>query len=179
MPAGWVQCFGQHYESKDMPALANVCGGYWYYLANPVAGFPSNFTFGVPNLAGRAPVGWDNTTNGGAGYYVGLLGGLASATLTIANMPAHDHGWSQPAHGHPGSTIADHTHPYTGVAAGSGLTPGGGNLQLGGLTTGGSGATAATIAAASANISFTGQGSGTGHENRQPFAVVNFLIRFA
>ena len=179
-PTGWVQCFGQYYQSKDLPQLANAIGGYWHYKANPIAGFPDNFEFGVPPLNGRVPVGWDGTTFGGAGgYYVGLSGGVATLGLTIAQLPFHDHGYGQSPHGH---TISDpqHDHAIGGFGYGVGavsppniLT----NANQGSRS--GKTATGVSVVAGNANIVFTGQGSGGAPENRQPFCVLSYLIRYA
>jgi microcystin-dependent protein len=96
---------------------------------------------------------------------------VATLGLTIAQMPAHDHSFSQSPHAH---SDAGHAHP--GV-----IVPGATNtLGFAGYLTnaGNTGTGFASISANNANIAFTGQGSGAAHENRQPFAVMNFIIRY-
>lgn len=70
-PHGWLMCNGQ--STQGYPALIAHLAG---------AGLASNVT---PNLVDRVPVG------AGGAYLVGAAGGAATHTLTVAQMPAHDH----------------------------------------------------------------------------------------
>ncbi|MFL9934281.1 phage tail protein [Paraburkholderia sp. RL18-103-BIB-C] len=76
-------------------------------------------TAGTPDLRSRMVIG------AGGSYAVGAIGGSASAGLTIANMPPHNHGVTDPGHAHgvydPGHahSIFDpgHNHAYTAPGA--------------------------------------------------------------
>jgi microcystin-dependent protein len=170
IPTGWVQCFGQHYAISSMPKLFAALGGFWFY---------DGTNFGVPNLAGRVPVGWDGNATG-TGYYVGLLGGAATVALAISNMPAHDHGYSQTPHGHT-ATETPHHHQYVGPGGGGAWYYAGAGTGVQALSTTyptSDVAATVTITPQVANITFGAQGSGVAVENRQPFAVVTFIIRY-
>lgn len=93
VPPGWVGLYGQHYKYTDYPALFNVLGGIYFW---------DGTNFGLPNMINRAPFGWDGSKHG-TGNYVGSMGGEATHQISIAEMPGHDHGYSQTPHGHPAS----------------------------------------------------------------------------
>lgn len=73
-------------------------------------------TFGLPNFAGRVPVGVG--TLGSDSYALGALGGAATRAITTANMPAHDHNVS-------GSTNNQGTHSHSGGTGAAGGNHGG------------------------------------------------------
>lgn len=66
-------------------------------------------TFGLPNMAGRIPIGVG--TFGADTYTLGQEVGAARATIAAANLPSHDHG-SHGNHSHNDSgftnTVGDH-----------------------------------------------------------------------
>lgn len=56
-----------------------------FALLGTTYGGDGQTTFGVPDLRGRTPLGWNST------YQLGQSGGNESVTLTTANLPAHTH----------------------------------------------------------------------------------------
>lgn len=94
-------------------------------------------TFNVPSLTGKVPVGRDSTDTS---FALGESGGEKTHTLTIAEMPAHSHDWSN----------------SQGTPGGSGAVP----SNAGGVA-----------------IASPSQGSGTAHNNLQPYVTVNYIIK--
>lgn len=71
-------------------------------------------TFGLPNMAGRVPVGAG--TLGSDTYALGLLSGASTRVISTANMPAHDHNVS----GGTTNSAGGHDHDGgTGAAGGN------------------------------------------------------------
>ena len=91
-PDGYLFCTGQELSTADYPELFAVIG-YTYGGEGDV--------FNLPNLGGRIPVGYkedDELFN-----TVGFEGGEARHTLTVDEMPQHDHEYN-----------ATHDHTFTG-----------------------------------------------------------------
>lgn len=108
---------------------------------------------------------------GGDSTALGAVGGLESATISTAQMPAHDHGGATGSGGVVAASVSGGT--YGGltsglVASGSGsyVAYAGGSVALPIVVTGG--AHTHTVAS---------QGSGDGHKNVQPTIVCNYIIR--
>jgi microcystin-dependent protein len=81
-PVGWALCNGQLMPISQFTALFSLLGTS--YGGNGTA------DFALPNLQGRVPIHAGN----GAGltpYVLGESGGVETATLTIAQLPAHNH----------------------------------------------------------------------------------------
>ena len=104
-------------------------------------------TFALPNLQGRAPVGFGN------GIALGQVGGEEFHTLLPNEVPSH-------------------THPLMAAAAANLTKPAGALVASGGenLFTG-----ASNLVALSAQT-LANTGGGQPHENRQPFLVMNWCI---
>lgn len=72
IPTGWLECDGSTVNSDDYPALALALGGL-------------TGDFDLPDFRGRFPLGMSGT------YAFGSTGGEAEHTLTVDEMPAHNH----------------------------------------------------------------------------------------
>lgn len=130
LPAGWLSCNGQAVSRTTYASLFAVAGTAYG------AGDGST-TFNLPDLRSRVPVGCDARDTRFSTQ--GATGGSSTATLTAANLPAHQHGTnatatSAGAHYHNGgttSTAGGHTHTYpapymtTGNIWGAGWSDGG------------------------------------------------------
>jgi microcystin-dependent protein len=161
-PTGWLKCDGSPVSRTTYSALFAAIGTYWGVGDNST-------TFNIPDLRGRAPIGYVNSAVSGiTARAIGVKGGAETHQLTMAEMPAHDHGFSQSAHDH-----GTHSHQVATqlVGAGSGLATGA-QWALGTTNTGNS-----TVPAANANITFSGQGGNAAHDQMQPFAVVYFVVK--
>lgn len=171
-PSGWLICDGQEVSQTTYADLFAVIGTT-YNTGGETAGF-----FRVPDAKGRAVVGPD----AGAGRVttnntLAATAGAENHTLTTAQMPVHGHS------GTTGSNSANHTHvvnvawdrrtddAYTGT--GNGVT---------GLNSGGALITGYTSNTQSANhthaITVGNAGSGSSHNNMQPYLVLNKIIKY-
>lgn len=117
-------------------------------------------TFNVPNLKGSVPVGLDSTT---VFTPIAATGGATTVTLTTANLASHTH--VQDAHVHAlvnagvGTTIG--TTASNGFITGTATADASGGYR--GIT---------TVTAVNQNA-----GSGTAHNNLQPYLVLNYIIK--
>lgn len=86
-PAGFIVCNGNSYPTSTYPDLFAVIGYTW-------GGSGGNFN--VPNLSGRVTAGSGGTlpplTN-----TVGSVGGSATHSIAVNELPAHKHGFSYSA----------------------------------------------------------------------------------
>ncbi len=146
IPRGWAQCNGQLLSIQQNQALFSVIGIAY--------GGDGRSTFGLPNLQARVPLGFTNA------YILGSAGGEATHALTVGEMPPHSHPVA--CLGAPGGAS---------VAAGSfwAGTKSAGGLPFDKLYTDTPTTTLAADALANA-------GGGVGHENLQPYLVLNFCI---
>jgi microcystin-dependent protein len=83
-PLGWVMCQGQLMAIAENDTLFNLIGTTY--------GGDGQSTFGVPDLQGRVPVHVGNGP-GLSGYVIGEKTGVPSVTLTVNQIPAHNHAW--------------------------------------------------------------------------------------
>lgn len=81
-PRGWAFCDGQLLSIAQNSALFSLLGTTY--------GGDGRTTFGLPDLRGRVPVGPRNGP-GLSPYRLGQKGGSESKTLTVNNLPAHNH----------------------------------------------------------------------------------------
>ena len=82
VPDGWLPLDGSTYNAVDYPEL--------YEQLDVVFKDVPGESFTLPNLYDRVIVG------SGGDYGLGGLGGSASVTLSVAEMPPHTHGYIEP-----------------------------------------------------------------------------------
>ncbi len=187
-PEGWLLCDGSAVSRSTYSALFDVIGTTYG------AGDGST-TFNVPDLSGKVIIGVSGT------HALGTNGGEETHTLLTAELPAHTH--EVPQHGHANTITATTptlTHSVTQPAftysrAGTNnskysLNAAGG---LGGYNTNSNAAASRSTNAAVADhapvacttggsitdcaaFNTSSVGSDGGHNNMQPFTVLNYII---
>jgi microcystin-dependent protein len=94
-PAGWILCDGQAINRTTYAALFAV-------ISTTFGAGNGSTTFNIPDMRGRVAAGKDNmggvaanrltgTSGGVTGTTLGAVGGAEAHTMTIAEMPAHQH----------------------------------------------------------------------------------------
>jgi microcystin-dependent protein len=81
-PAGWAFCNGQLLPISENETLFVVIGTTY--------GGDGQQTFALPNLQSRIPV-HNGTGSGLSSYQLGETGGAEQVTLTINQIPIHNH----------------------------------------------------------------------------------------
>ncbi len=139
-PRGWAQCNGQSLQINQNQALFSLLGTTF--------GGNGQTTFNLPDLRGRAQ------THTGSGFSLGQSAGNPTVTLTIPELPQHNH---------PAQASGDNA---------TGAIPTGNVLgaNVAGLYGG------ATNLVALNSTTITAQGGSQPHENMQPYTVLNFCI---
>lgn len=157
-PTGWLMCFGQLLNRADYPALFAVIGTTYNTGGETAA------QFRLPDMRGRVAAGKDNMGGtsadrlvesvGGPGIngdVLGAAGGADRHTLTVAQMPYHNH---PPAAGMAGYMTIVAGNPYPDQASTNGA-----NYDW-------------------TYVSETGYTGGNGaHPNVQPTIVLNQIIK--
>lgn len=140
-PYGWMFCQGQTLQIAQNAALFAVLGTTY--------GGNGTTTFALPDLRGRVPVGFSNTIS------LGSTGGQSTTSLTVSNLPAHNHSISA-------STAAGATNvPTNAVMANSSTL----DKEFAGVS--------------DTNMTPTGTtGSNVPIDNMQPYIGINFIIAF-
>ncbi len=81
-PRGWALCQGQLLPISQNTALFSLLG--------TIYGGDGKVTFALPDLRGRAAIGFGQSP-GGSNYSIGETGGVESTTLLLNQVPAHAH----------------------------------------------------------------------------------------
>lgn len=166
-PSGWMLCYGQAISRTTYASLFAVIG-------TTFGVGDGSTTFNLPDLRGRVTAGKDNmggtaasrvtvTYSGITGTTLGSAGGLESHTLTVPQMPTHNHG---------GATTVEgaHAHVYT-IQGGSTFAGGGAS----GVWTGAQNAVTSTNGSHAHSI--INEGGGLPHNNTQPTIIMNKIIK--
>lgn len=160
VPAGYLGCDGSNVSRATYAALFAAIGTTWGVG-------DGSTTFGLPDARRRVTIGAGGTAVSGPANTVGSVGGAETHTLSVAEIPPHNH---------PGSTTdskGNHSHTIAIQQAGDAYS-GGGNPNP--YVAGGSSGTNTTGAHAH-NVSVASQGSGGAHNNMQPSIVVTKIIK--
>ncbi|MGZ4107820.1 MAG: phage tail protein [Tumebacillaceae bacterium] len=138
-PRGWALCNGQILSIQQNAALFSLLGTTY--------GGNGQTTFALPDLRGRVPIHQNSS------FPLGAVGGEATHTVTITEMPAHTHlvRGSTNAASTPDPTNATWANAENLYAAATALTPMNG----------------ATI---------TPTGGSQPHDNMQPYTAMNYCI---
>ena len=170
-PRGWAFCDGQLLAISQNTALFSILGTTY--------GGDGRTTFALPDLRGRAPIGPRNGP-GLSDYRLGQRGGVETVTLTINQMPSHNHlTQNNPA---TDQHIQLSTDNAVNETPSSGDVPAVGNYADG-LTTKkvknfgpASNTVNGQTISANAGLNILNNGGSQPHTNVQPFLAVNYII---
>lgn len=190
VPVGWLLCDGEEYDSNVHTDLFAAIGTT-YNTGGETAGF-----FRVPDMRGIAAVGLDDmaaygSTTGAAGNITDptadTLGGFLGAedhTLTIGEMPSHDHGGGvggTTGSGGSGTTGSSGDHVHSGgVTTTDGDQAGGGTNAakiVGNTGAGGDHTHSIPNHTHSYTVTIPSQGSDTAHNILQPSRFFAWIIK--
>jgi microcystin-dependent protein len=83
-PAGWAFCAGQLMPISENDVLFQLIGTTY--------GGDGQTTFGLPDLQGRVPVHMGQGPGISQNYQIGEKAGVEEVTLTVQQIPIHNHG---------------------------------------------------------------------------------------
>ncbi len=152
-PRNWAFCDGQLLQISSNTALFSILGTTY--------GGDGRVTFALPDLRGRAPIG-EGQGPGLTSRGLGQPGGSETNTLSILNLPAHNHAASGTIQLGTASNQPAGTNHFLPVTTGSNFfsdTQGNGSLN-----------------SASVSITTGNNGNNQPVNNMQPYGVVNYVI---
>lgn len=144
-PAGWAFCDGQILPISENDALFTLIGTTY--------GGDGQETFALPDLRGRLPL-HQGTAKTGTTYQIGERAGTESETLTIQQIPIHNHSFLC------SNDIANSASPNNAVVGVSSATF----------------AFLAEDASTPMKPAVSPTGGSQPHENTQPFLCISFII---
>lgn len=142
-PRWWSFCDGRLIAVYQNTALFSILGTTY--------GGDGRTTFALPDLRGRAPLGWGQGTRLPS-YFLGQRGGVENVALTLNEIPAHNH--AVQASGAVG-TLAEAAGAYPAGSNASSIYAANGSARM-----------MPTISA----------GASIGHDNMMPFTALNYII---
>lgn len=161
-PSGWLVADGSCVSRTTYANLLNVYGTSYGHCDGVT-------TFGLPDLRGRVMVA-QGQGDGLTDHYLGFTGGDETHTLTVTEMPSHNHVVTDPGHSHiiiNRNGVATNRHSGVGGANPSNAenAPGTTNSGTANVTTG-----------AMTGITVNSTGGGEAFSIMQPYFVLNFYI---
>lgn len=153
-PKNWAYCYGQLLSIAQNTALFSLLGTTY--------GGDGRVTFGLPDLRGRLPVGTGQLA-GGENYQLGEMAGTQNISLTIGNIPPHNHNGTASVALQANATDGGTGEPggnYPGMLA-NGYSNGAPDIALKAP------AISATIGIAGASIPYN---------NQSPYLALNYII---
>lgn len=184
-PSKWLLCDGASLSRAAYPELFAIIG--------VIYGAVDSTHFSLPDMRGRSPM----QPGSGVVTALGQQAGADAVSLSLGNLPSHDHDFADAGHIHtitdPGHihTITDPGHIHVieksnGVAGGTVSRPGANftgqtapNTQTLSATTGisvNSHATGLSVDSHASGLTFHAQGSNAPHANLHPVLGVNSII---
>ncbi|MBD2253375.1 DUF6519 domain-containing protein [Nostoc parmelioides] len=147
-PEGWFICDGSEIDTKGHEELFGVIGTQYGR---------SEDKFKLPDLKGRIPVGL--STSESDFDSLGKKAGSTTHTLTIDEMPEHNHGVTDPGHSH-NIYLSNDNGKNTCDDAGA------------------DGRYLAKTTEEKTNITIQKTGGGRAHNNLQPYITMNYIIKY-
>lgn len=141
-PAGWQFCQGEELPISEYETLFQLIGTTY--------GGDGQSTFALPDLRGRVPI------HTGNGFVLAETGGVEEVTLTINQIPSHNHALIAT------TSLADTSSPAN---ANFSTNPPGSKMF-----------SSANPSTALAGQTITAIGGNQPHTNFQPYLCVNFII---
>jgi microcystin-dependent protein len=154
-PRGWAFCDGRLLSIAEYDALFSLLGTTY--------GGDGQTTFGLPDLRGAVPIS-PGQGPGRSPYVLGQVGGSESVTLTVNQMPAHNHQAQTSATIKASDTTADATSPNGAVLAR-------GTIYLTAQSS-----STMNPAAVTTNVTIASAGSSQPTPTMMPFLAVNYCI---
>jgi microcystin-dependent protein len=145
-PVGWASCNGQLLPISENDALFNLIGTTY--------GGDGQSTFALPDLRGRVPI-HQGQAPATSNYVIGETGGEETVTLSLNQIPAHEH----PISGQ--SAVGTNSIPAGSVWASQS------RLNVYSSATPNTPMNSASVSTAGGNQP---------HDNRSPYLVVNYII---
>jgi len=140
-PLGWMFCDGQLLPISENETLFNLVGTTY--------GGDGQSTFALPDLRGRLPL------HQGTGFALAQAGGTETVTLTVQQIPGHNHGLAASTNNAGASSPSNNVVGQVGA------------VQI---------YREVTPAVAMSPNAIGPAGGSQPHENRQPFLCLNFII---
>ncbi|ADO70644.1 phage tail protein [Stigmatella aurantiaca] len=153
-PEGWLLCDGSTKSKTAYADLFAVIGDTYKGSSAPPSG-----QFRLPSLMARVPMG--ASVSSPHNYPLGTMGGEFTHTLTISEMPVHDHYVNDPGHSH--SITTTNAEGSGDLRPNRDASKGHVDIPTNHVTTG---------------VTLDTNGGGQAHNNMQPYTTVNFIIKY-
>jgi len=158
-PTGFLLCNGSAVSRTTYSSLFGVIG-------TTFGSGDGSTTFNLPNYTDRMPLG-----TGTIATTVGQIGGSQTTTLSVSNLPAHNHGASVSDPGHQHLALDPNAGTFQNAAVGANgyIAAVYGNVANGTFQTG--------VASTGISVGISNTGSGTAATTISPFLGINFIIK--